>query len=159
MTMSPIAIFAILQIANVILSVMKSIIQVKGTKIMASIFNATYFSLYVIIVMYMVADMNVLAKIAITFAANLIGTYVAMTILEKARKDRLWKIETTISASDAETLRKELSEISYSYIIITDRKTLFTFYCATKEESKKVRDALKARNAKYFVSENEKNLY
>lgn len=157
--MSPIAIFAILQVANVILSVMKSIIQVKGTKIMASVFNAVYFSLYVIIVMYMVADMNVWAKIAITFAANLIGTYIAMTILEKMRKDRLWKIEATIGTSDAEILHKELSAISHSYIIITDKKTLFTFYCATKEESKKVRDALKKRNARYFVSENEKNLY
>lgn len=157
--MSPIVIFAILQVANVILSVMKSIIQVKGTKIMASIFNAMYFSLYVIIVMYMVAEMNIWAKIAITFTANLIGTYIAMTILEKMRKDRLWKIEATIDTSDAEILHRDLNEISHSYIIITSKKTLFTFYCATKDESKKVREALKERNAKYFVSENDKTLY
>ena len=157
--MQQIIIFTALQIVNVILSVMKSIIQIKGGKIMASLFNAFYFAFYVIIVIYMVADIELWVKMLITFFSNLFGTFIAMTILDKVRRDKLWKIDAVVSSSDADVIHAALKDISHTFIIITDKKTSFTFYCTNKEESRQVRDLLREKSAQYFVSENKANLF
>lgn len=157
--MQQILIFTALQIVNVILSVMKSIIQIKGGKILASLFNAFYFAFYIVIVIYMVADIQLWVKMLITFFSNLFGTFIAMTILDKVRRDKLWKIDAVVSSSDADSIHAALKDISHTYIIVTHSKTVFTFYCMNKDQSRRVRDLLKEKSAQYFVSENKANLF
>ena len=78
---------------------------------------------------------------------------------EKARKDKLWKVEATIDSEfEWEELIAELKScgIPCNYIDI-DKYILINCYCATQRESAAVKKSLDRYNAKYFVTES-KNL-
>lgn len=155
-----IIIFTVLQLINVMFSTVKTIMQIKGTKLAATIANSVYYAFYTIVVIFMVADFvpdpvwNIAIKVIVTGVTNLIGTYVSMTILEHIRKDKLWKIDITVNTKFSEEIHRQLKSVPHSFIVVTDKHTIFTFYCATKEDSKQVKEIGDKYNAKYFVSEN-----
>jgi hypothetical protein len=109
-----------------------------------------------------------LYTIIITIITNLIGVYVSMIILEKFKKDKLWKVESTIKLEQipnipyADQKNKFLTtlvnrikdkELSYHYVELPNKEFLFTFYCKTQKESLALKEILKDYNAKYIVQE------
>jgi hypothetical protein len=147
-------IFITLNIVNVILQTVKSLATVKCGKAAAAIVNAVAYGLYTIVTIYLMCELDLYLKAGIVALCNLVGVYVVKLIEEKARKDKLWKIECTVPANCAETLIAELknSELPFNYIDI-NKYYLFNVYCATQGESAVVREFLTRYNAKYFVSE------
>jgi hypothetical protein len=104
----------------------------------------------------------------ITIITNLLGVYVSMIILEKFKKDKLWKVESTIKLEQipnipyADQKNKFLTtlvnrikdkELSYHYVELPNKEFLFTFYCQTQKESLALKEILKDYNAKYIVQE------
>ena len=51
-------------------------------------------------------------------------------------------------------IHAQLKSIPHSYIVLTNKHTVFTFYCATSKESSIVKQLVNKYDAKYFVSEN-----
>ena len=149
-----ILLFSALQLINVMMSTAKSIIQIKGTKLMAAIANSLYYAFYTIVVIFTVSEINIWIKMGVTFVANLIGTYLSMLILDRLRKDKLWKIEVTVPTANNDEIHAQLKSIPHSYIVLTDKHTVFTFYCATSKDSAMVKQLVNKYDAKYFVSEN-----
>ena len=149
-----ILLFSALQLINVMMSTAKSIIQIKGTKWMAAIANSLYYAFYTIVVIFTVSEINILIKMGVTFVANLIGTYLSMLILDRLRKDKLWKIEVTVPTANNDEIHAQLKSIPHSYIVLTNKHTVFTFYCATSKDSSMVKQLVNKYDAKYFVSEN-----
>ena len=147
-------IFIVLNIVNVIIQTVKSIATIKCGKTMAAIINAIAYGLYTVVVVYTVCDLPLWLKVVVVGLCNLVGVFCVKWAEEKARKDKLWKIECTVPASCAETLIAELknSELPFNYIDI-NKYYLFNVYCATQGESSVVREFLTRYNAKYFVSE------
>lgn len=151
--------FVILNIVNVIIQTYKSLITIKGTKMSAAIINAITYALYTVVVVFMSAEgLGLVWKALIIGIANFGGVYVVKWLEEKSRKAKLWKVEMTIPTQNAEAVHSDLKEVPHNYIVITDKYTLFNFYCATQEESKKVREVADTYHAKYFVSENKSTL-
>lgn len=150
-------IFTMLTIANVIMSTIKSIVTIKADKWVASFVSALYYGYYNVVLIYTVADFPLWQKVLVTFACNLIGVFIVKWAEEKARKDKLWKIEVTVPAEFKNTVHSWLKDIPHSYIEISSKYTLFNFYCATQEESEKVKIIVDEYGAKYFVAES-KNL-
>lgn len=151
-------IFIGLSIVNVIFSTIKSIVTVKGGALSASLISALYYAYYNVVLIYTVADFPLWQKVVVTFWCNLVGVFVVKWGEEKARKDKLWKVEATVKPStkeDIETYCKNY-DIPYNYVNI-EKYLLFNFYCATQAESAKVKKLLDAHDAKYFVNES-KNL-
>jgi hypothetical protein len=77
---------------------------------------------------------------------------------EKARKDKLWKVEATIQNMIyfIDYIQKECEnhKIPYSIIQVENvNYVVFNFYCATQAKSAIVRRICDECNAKYFVSE------
>ena len=149
-----ILLFSALQLINVMMSTTKSIIQIKGTKLMAAIANSLYYAFYTIVVIFTVSEINIWIKMGVTFIANLIGTYLSMLILDRLRKDKLWKIEVTVPTASTDEIHAQLKSIPHSYIVLTNKHTVFTFYCATSKDSSRVKQLVNKYDAKYFVSEN-----
>ena len=149
-----ILLFSALQLINVMMSTTKSIIQIKGTKLMAAIANSLYYAFYTIVVIFTVSEINIWIKMGVTFIANLIGTYLSMLILDRLRKDKLWKIEVTVPTANTDEIHAQLKSIPHSYIVLTNKHTVFTFYCATSKDSSRVKQLVNKYDAKYFVSEN-----
>ena len=146
-------VFIGLNIANVIIQTVKSIATVKCGKGVAALVNAIAYGLYTVVTVYMMCNLPLGWKAAIVALCNLIGVYVVKWAEEKARKDKLWKVEATVPAKYQGAVHFDLKDIPHNYIEGVGNYTLFNFYCATQAESAKVRDIINQYDAKYFVSE------
>lgn len=156
--MNTILLFALCTAVNVILSTIKSILTVNGGKVSASLINAITYGFYSYVIVLTSADgMPIWLKMAITAVCNFVGVYLVKWIEEKARKDKLWKVELTVPTKYTNTIDFDLHDVPHSYIELSDKHTLFNFYCATQKESAKVKAIANQYEAKYFVAES-KNL-
>ena len=152
--MNTILLFALCTAVNVILSTIKSILTVKGGKLSASFINALTYGFYSYVIVLTSADgMPIWLKMAITAICNFIGVYLVKWIEEKARKDKLWKVELTVPTKYTNIIDFDLHDVPHSYIKLSDKHTLFNFYCATQKESAKVKAIANRYEAKYFVAE------
>ena len=154
MEMKLLVLFIVMNIVNVVIQTVKSICTIKCGKAVAAIVNAVAYGLYTYIVVLTMCDLPLLAKCLIVAGANFVGVYVVKLIEEKARKDKLWKVEATVPANLADNLRFHLDQrnIPYNYIDI-NKYVIFNCYCETQIQSAKIREILKMHDAKYFVSE------
>ena len=148
-------VFIGLNIANVIIQTVKSIATVKCGKGVAAIVNAVAYGLYTVVTVYLMCELSLGLKALIVALCNLIGVYVVKWCEEKARKDKLWKIEATVSEPYTKSLHLDLTaeEIPCNYIPKIGKWSVFNIYCDSQEKSKKVKALLEKYDAKYFVSE------
>ena len=153
--MELIIIFIVLSIINVIFSTIRSIVTIKGSKTTASLISGGYFAFYNIMLLYTVADFPMWQKCLITFICNVIGVWLVKFFEEKARKDKLWKVEATILAEYTKSLHCDLTaeEIPNNYITGIGKYTVFNIYCETQKDSAKAKEILDKYKAKYFASE------
>lgn len=157
--MEMLIIFIVLTILNVVIQTIKSIATIKCGKVVASLVNAVAYGLYTYVIFFTSCEgIDLHAKALITAFANLVGVYVVKFFEEKARKDKLWKVECTIPVNQVERLKnlfdQYATDIPYNYIDI-QKYCIFNFYCATQAQSATVKTLLEQGNfnAKYFVSE------
>ena len=146
--------FIILSIINVVFSTIRSIVTISGSKLSASLLSGAYFAFYNVMMIYTVAEFPMWQKCLITFICNVVGVWLVKWGEEKARKDKLWKVEATVKPYFAKHIIEycHLTEIPFSYIDI-EKYVIFNFYCATQKESAIVKHLLDKYHAKYFVAE------
>ena len=153
--------FSICTIINVILSTIKSLITIKGSKLAAALINALTYGFYTyVILLTSDAALSIEGKMAVTAAANFIGVYLVKLLEEKARKEMLWKIESTIKHDEkilyALRDQLELADIPFNWIDI-NKYFIVNCFCATQEQSAKPKTLLYTVGAKYFEKK-KKNL-
>lgn len=155
--------FIVLSIVNVIIQTVKSIVTVKGGKVLASVVNAIAFGLYTVVTVYTMCDLPLALKAFIVAMTNLVGVYIVKAIEEKTRKDKLWEIRLTCKNElDIEEISNGLTcfNIPFNTVKadgIADFR-VFNIYCATQKESLAVKELIKNREVKYFISENKATL-
>ena len=144
-----------LSIVNVVFATIKSLVTINGGKLTASLISGGYFAFYNIMMVYTVADFPMWQKCVITFVCNLVGVWLVKWGEEKARKDKLWKVEATVYEPYKESLINDLKkvELPFNYIEGVGKYVLFNIYCDTQKDSAKAKDILDYHKAKYFVSE------
>lgn len=152
--MNLLILFIILNIINVIVQTAKSIITVKGNKYVAAVVNAIAYGFYTIVVIYMLCDLPLFTKAFIVALCNLVGVFVVKFIEEKSRKTKLWKIELTIPTPYTRIVDQKLVDVPHSYQVLSPKHCIFTFYCASEEETLKVKEVVDRYKARYFVTEN-----
>ena len=147
--------FVVMNIVNVVIQTIKSIATIKCGKTAAAIVNAVAYGLYTYIVVLTMCDLPLLAKCLIVAGANFVGVYVVKFFEEKARKDKLWKVEATVPFERYESLDYDLTNhfIEHNYILLGEKYAVFNIYCPTQEQSKFAKKILDGHKAKYFVSE------
>lgn len=154
--------FIVFNIFNVIIQTIKSVATIKCNKEWASIINAIAYGFYTYIIVLTMCDLPLFWKAGIVALCNLIGVYVVKWGEEKARKDKLWKVEATVQNTVyfISYIKEECEKHFIPYSIINVENVdyvVFNFYCATQEKSRIVKQICNGCNAKYFVSES-KNL-
>ena len=150
--------FVVMNVLNVIIQTVKSICTIKCGKGVAAVVNAVAYGLYTYIVVLTMCDLPLLAKCLIVAGCNFVGVFVVKLIEEKARKDKLWKVEATVQnliyLTDYIKTGCEKHKIPYSVLNVENVDyVVFNFYCATQEKSRIVKQICDGCNAKYFVSE------
>ena len=144
-----------MNILNVIVQTVKSIATIKCGKMGASLVNAVAYGLYTYIVVLTMCDLPLIWKCIIVALANFIGVYAVKWGEEKARKDKLWKVEATVLRGWTKELHKSLveAEIPHNYLENVGKYTLFNIFCEKQSDSAKAKEILNKYGAKYFVSE------
>ena len=158
--MNAIVIFAIATIVNVTLSTIRAICTIKGGKWISATTNAICYGFYPLIVMLTAkGTVDILINMGITAIANFICVWIIKFVEEKARKDKLWKVEATVLRGWTNELHRSLveAEIPHNYLENVGKYTLFNIFCEKQSDSAKAKEILNKFEAKYFVTES-KNL-
>ena len=149
--------FIIFSMINVIIQTAKGIITIKGGKFAAATANAVAYGLYTYIIILTMCDLPMILKALITAFVNFVGVYLVKWGEEKTEKTKLWKIEISVLAENADKIRNALDAFGVSR---DDGKPVgkwvkFDTYCYTKKESSFVREIAERYKAKYFASASE----
>lgn len=147
-------VFIGLNVANVIIQTIKSIATIKCKPLSAAVINAVAYGLYTVVLVYMVCDLPLWAKVIVVGGANLVGVYLVKIFEEKGRKDKLWAIRFTVKDNEREEVINNLKEkeISHYYHIVGNH-TVFETFCNSQKETLKVKEIVNQYGAKYFVAE------
>ena len=87
--MSLLQIYLILNILNVIIQTIKSLVTVKCGKTIAALINGIAYGLYQIILVYAICDLPLYVKVISVGLCNLIGVFIVKFIEEKLEKTKL----------------------------------------------------------------------
>lgn len=148
-----IIIFTIATVVNITLSTIRSLCTIKGGKWLSALTNALCYGFYPLIVMLTAKDsVTIWANMAITAVANFICVWIIKLVEEKARKDRLWKIEVAVPAPYTNSLHFDLRNLPHSYTAVGSW-TMFNCYCQTQKDTKMVVDMAKQYHGKISAYE------
>ena len=156
-----IILFIILHVINVILSTIKSIVMIKGSKWGAIIANTIYFGVYTAVLKQISAIDNLFVLVVITMLANFFGTWVGIVITDKLRKADLWIIKTVIKIGYAKDYKKALNEAEIKYISYQttwDEYTAIDIFSESRTQSKKIKEILLKFKAKYSIYKSHQDL-
>jgi uncharacterized protein YebE (UPF0316 family) len=156
-----ILLFIILQVVNVILSTIKSIVMIRGNKWATIIANTIYFGIYTAVIKQVTSIDNIWVLIGVTMAANFIGTWVGLNITEKMRKADLWTIKTVVKIEYIKEYKKALNEANIKYISYQttwDEYTAIDIFSENRSQSKVIKEILEEFNAKYSIHTSRTNL-
>lgn len=156
-----ITLFFVLNLINVVLGTMRSILTVKSTPFVSMVINTVSYTFYSGIVK-LVSGQDMAVVLITTALTNIIGVYIARFILDKCRKDKLWRITATIPnslSSEIELLTKRLGEKDIkSVVYVGEGVKLIDIYSKTQGESIVVKEILEPLKVKYSVVEIDKTL-
>ena len=152
--------FIVMNIINVVIQTIKSIATIKCGKMGASVVNALAYGLYTYIVVLTMCDLPLLWKCLIVAGCNFIGVWVVKFFEEKARKDKLWKVEATVPTEYVNEVAERCEEykLPFNCFKTSGDHHIFNIFCATQFDSRNAKLILDGHRAKYFASES-KTLY
>lgn len=156
-----IILFIILQVINVILSTIKSIVMIKGSKWGAIIANTIYFGVYTAVLKQISAIDNLFVLVVITMLANFFGTWAGIVITDKLRKADLWIIKTVIRIGYVKEYKKALNDAGIKYISYQttwDEYTAIDIFSESRTQSKKIKEILLKFKAKYSIYKSHQDL-
>lgn len=146
-------IFAIATVVNVTLSTIRSLCTIKCGKWLSALTNAMCYGFYPLIVMLTAKDsVTIWTNMAITAVANFICVWLIKFIEEKARKDKLWKVEIAVAKCYQQDVENNLLNIPHN-CIDTGSWVMFNCYCNRQSETAYVVDIAKRYNGKISAYE------
>lgn len=148
-----IIIFAIATVVNVTLSTIRSLCTIKCGKWLSALTNAMCYGFYPLIVMLTAKDsVTIWTNMAITAVANFICVWLIKFVEEKARKDKLWKVEIAVAKRYQEDVENNLLNVPHN-CIDTGSWVMFNCYCNCQSETAYVVDIAKRYNGKISAYE------
>lgn len=153
-----IVIFFIITLINVVLSTAKSILTVKASRGVATLINAISYGFYAMVVKQM-ATVSTEIVVTATVICNLIGVYFSMWLLDKFKKDVLWKITVIPETKGFPNIRRELIEngLGFNEYEINTKygnQMALDIFSQDQAKSKKIKEILNRNGkAKYHILE------
>ena len=144
--------FFLISLVNVILSSTKSICTVRYGRGVNVIANVVAYSFYNVVVKQ-TASLPLETTILATAVANTLGVWLSYVVLDFIQKDRLWKVEVVVSKEYTDIIHADLNHLLHDYIDLGP-KTLFNFYCNSKQETKEVVKQCRKYQGRFFAVEN-----
>lgn len=149
-----ILIFTLIQLINVIISTLKSILTIKAGKLTASIINAVAYGFNVIVVKQIAGIDNLWALVGVTVVTNCVGVYVSKFLLEKTEKTQLWRISASIKTADCPRILKMLDDNNIQFYCIEtnlDSRQAVDIFSYDKKESAIIKSIFSNFDVKYTI--------
>lgn len=151
--MNAIIFFALMTVINVTLSTIRSLCTIKGGKWLSATTNAICYGFYPLIVMLTAeGTVGIVVNMGITAVANFVCVWLIKLVEEKARKDKMWRIDLAIPTEERDFAHRKLAEIPHNFVECGSW-TMFNCYCATQEETAKVKQIGVMLGGKYSAYE------
>ena len=148
-----ILLFTLATIVNVTLSTIRAICTIKCGKTVSALTNALCYGFYPLIVMLTAqGTVGIVVNMTITAVVNFACVWIIKLVEEKARKDRLWKVEVAVPALYTDSLHFDLRDLPHSYTVVGSW-TMFNCYCQTQKDTKMVVDMAKQYRGKISAYE------
>ena len=153
--MNAIIFFALMTVINVTLSTIRSLCTIKGGKWLSAITNAVCYGFYPLIVMLTAKDtVTIWVNMLITAVANFVCVWIIKLVEEKARKDKLWKVEMAIPLESSDYvinyLKQSTIPFNYNYL---GKWCMFNCYCADQSSTKLITQIAKSMKGKISAYE------
>ena len=153
-----ILIFALATVINVTLSTVRAITTIKCGKWVSATMNALCYGFYPLIVMLTAqGTVDIIINMCITAIANFVCVWVIKLVEEKAKKDKMWKVEVAIPNKYGNALHYDLRGLPHNYIEVGSW-TMFNCYCMTQKDTKMVTDLAKQYEGKVSAYETKMSL-
>lgn len=155
--MKAILLFTLVTVINVILSTIRSLATIKGGKWVSATANAICYGFYPLIVMLTAKDMvTITANMLITALANFVCVWVIKLVEQKAKKDRLWKVEMAIPQNKKvmTAFRLDNNDIPYHFHYL-DSWVMFHCYCNEQKDTAVCVDLAKKYGGKISAYESQ----
>ena len=149
--------FFISQLVNVILSTIKSVLTVKGTRMSATLINTISYTINAAVISQIGNVDNIYIVCIFTAITNFVGVWFSLWLLEKFRKERLWRISATVKKENFEDLIKELHDLEIDFITYNtswEKRTPLDVFSKSREESSLIRTVFEKYDVKYTISVN-----
>ena len=153
--MNAIILFALATVVNVTLSTVRAICTIKGGKWISATMNALCYGFYPLIVMLTAKDtVSIVTNMVITAIANFVCVWAIKLVEEKARKDKMWKVEMAIPHEAKDLVRQMLDrkEIPYNYVTVGSW-VMFNCYCNEQRDTAVCVSVAKSLNGKISAYE------
>lgn len=147
--------FVILNLVNVILGTMRSILTVKASPTVAMLINTISYTFYAGIVKMTSGQSMVIVLITTAFT-NIVGVYIAKWLVSLKHKDKLWVVDVTTKKLNRYNLANDLSifKIQFSVFNINNSNLVnFRIYSYTQLDSKRIKRILDRYDVKYNITE------
>ena len=146
-------VFIVATIVNVVLSTIRSICTIKCGKWVSALTNAICYGFYPLIVMLTAKDsVSIVANMIITALANFVCVWVIKYVEEKAKKDKLWKVEVAVPKEYGNALHFDLRTLPHNFVEVGSW-IMFNCYCENQKETQMVVDIAKQYNGKISAYE------
>lgn len=154
--------FTTAQFINVLLSTIRSVVLIKGSRKTAVIFNVISYTVSALVTGLIAGVVkNVPLICLVTAVTNLTGTWVGLLIIDKVRKDQLWRISATVKSSQFQDLVNDLHRNKVDFITYQTQwteRTPIDVFSKSREESNMIKEIFKKYNVKYTISTDTKML-
>ena len=153
--MNAILIFAVATVINVTLSTIRAIVTIKGGKWASATMNALCYGFYPLIVMLTAKDtVSIVVNMVITAIANFVCVWIIKLIEEKAKKDKMWKVEMAIPKEEKDLVCAMLDRkgIPHNYIEL-GQWVMFNCYCNEQSDTALCVDTAKKLQGKISAYE------
>ena len=145
---------------NVGLQTFKSISTVQGGKFGAAASNALTYGFYTII-LKQISSYPLGISVLVMVTTNFIGVYAVKLLLEKTRKERLWKITVVTNQKNQLQMEEKLRYRNIEYVVFNlpeSKKIVFDIYSNSEIESAYIKEILSNIGGRVSVVEIEKEL-
>lgn len=152
MTSKALWLFVVIQLVNVIISTIKSIVTVNGSRKNASIINAISYTFGAVITK-LLTQQSFEVAIIVTFITNLLGVWIGKYIMDKRKPENLWTVNATVRSKEKSALEKALLHRGIQFILLPaeNDRYLYTIFARSKAESALLEDILKNFDVKYHI--------
>ena len=145
-------IFIAIQLVNVILSTIKSIVTVNGSRMSASVINAVSYTFGAVITK-LLTEQSFEVAIVVTFITNIVGVWLGKYIIDKRQPERLWTVNATVRSKEKQALEDKLKSRSIQFILLPaeNDRYLYTIFARSKAESSLLQEILSGFDVKYSI--------